>query len=83
MALLNSRALKREATPPMSDKVAKKDIVRKNHLGQNVVVVPKGQLIPDGLELERGEGETKKDDAPLENKASEGRPSPKPAAKNA
>jgi hypothetical protein len=77
MALLNTRALKREATPPMSDKVAKKDIIRTNHLGQRVVVVPKGQVIPDGLELQAGEGGVKKDVAPLENKAGEGQPTPK------
>lgn len=61
----------------MSDRVAKKDIVRQNHLGQSVVVVPKGQLIPEGFELEKGEVETKKETAPLENKATEGRPTPK------
>jgi hypothetical protein len=81
MALLNSRALKREATPPMAGRIAKKDIVRTNHLGQSVVVVPKGQPIPDDLELQKGEYEAKKDDAPLENKASTGRPVPKATAK--
>jgi hypothetical protein len=61
----------------MSDRIAKKDIIRTNHLGQRVVVVPKGQPIPDGLELERGEDQEKKDPAPLENKAATGRPTPK------
>jgi len=73
-----------EAKPPMSDRVAKKDIVRRNHLGQNVVVVAKGQEIPEGLRLEKGEAtETKKETAPLENKADAGRPMPKVPSKSA
>ena len=65
----------------MSDRIAKKDILRRNHLGQTVVVVPKGQLIPEGFELEKGEDEAKKDTARLENKANSGRPTPKSTTK--
>jgi hypothetical protein len=62
----------------MSDRVAKKDIVRTNHFGQRVVVVPKGQKIPAGLTLERGEGgDEAKQAPPLQNKAAAGRPTPK------
>lgn len=50
MALVSSQSLKKEATPEMSDKVAKEDIVRENEAGQQVVVVPKGQPIPDDLD---------------------------------
>lgn len=67
----------------MTERVAAKDIVRTNRLGQRVVVVPKGQPIPEGFELEKGETETKKETAPLQNKADEGRPTPKAAQKNA
>jgi hypothetical protein len=85
MALINSRALKREATPPMaarSENLAAKDIVRRNHLGQNVMLVAKGQPIPDHIEdvtdEERG---VKKQTQRLENKAGAGRPTPKSARK--
>lgn len=63
--------------------LAAKDIVRRNHLGQNVLVVPKGQPIPDHIEdvtdEERG---VKKKNERLENKASTGRPTPKSTSKS-
>lgn len=34
----------------MSQKIADKDITQRNELGQNVLVVPKGQPVPDDLE---------------------------------
>lgn len=34
----------------MSEKIAKEDIVKENAAGQQVVVVPKGQPIPDDLD---------------------------------
>lgn len=50
--------------------LAAKDIVRRNHLGQNVLVVPKGQPIPDDLEdVTEAERGTKKKTEKLENKA--------------
>jgi hypothetical protein len=86
MALINSRALKREALPPMASNqnLAAKDIVRRNHLGQNVVVVPKGQPIPEDLkdvtDSERG---VKKQTQQLENKAGTGdQPRPKATSKS-
>jgi hypothetical protein len=82
MALLNSRALKRDATPPMTGKIAKKDIIRVNSYGQTVVVVAEGQPIPDGLDLEPGEATSEKKAKPAENKAAEGRPTPKAPAKS-
>jgi hypothetical protein len=82
MTLINSRALKRDARPPVSKNVAAKDIVRRNHLGQNVLVVPKGQPIPDDLkdvtDEERG---VKKKAERYENKAASGRPTPKSSSK--
>ena len=61
----------------MTGKVAKQDITRRNHLGQMVVVVPKGHPIPEGLEVEPEQAEAKKDQERVENKAHEGRPTPK------
>jgi hypothetical protein len=68
----------------MGTNLAAKDIIRRNNLGQNVVVVPKGQPIPDDLEdvtaAERGE---KKKAQQLENKAGTGdQPRPKSASKS-
>lgn len=83
MALLNSRALKREATPPMSKNIAAKDIVRTNHLGQTVVIVPKGQPIPEGFKVTDDEKGSKKAPAASENKAAEGRPTPKSSGPSA
>lgn len=34
----------------MTQKIAEKDLTRRNALGQNVVVVPKGQPIPEGFD---------------------------------
>lgn len=34
----------------MSDKIAKKDIVKENEIGQQVVIVPAGQPIPEDLD---------------------------------
>lgn len=81
MALLNSRALKREMNPVKTPNVAAKDIVRKNDIGQHVLVVPKGQPIPEGLEVTDEERGVKKKVERLENKASEGRPTPKSTSK--
>lgn len=82
MALLNSRALKADMTPPKGENLAAKDIVRRNHLGQNVVVVPKGQPIPADLEdvTDEERGQKKKTER-YENKADKGRPTPKAARK--
>ena len=32
------------------ERIAEQDIVRRNELGQNVVIVPKGQPIPEGFD---------------------------------
>lgn len=55
----------------MSDQVAAEDIVVRNEAGQSVVVVPKGQRIPEHL---LPKPKTKKVGGPAENKA---RPAPK------
>jgi hypothetical protein len=82
MALINSRALKRENTVANTQNIAAKDIVRRNHLGQNVMVVAKGQPIPahlkDVTDEERG---VKKQAQRFENKAGTGQPTPKAARK--
>ena len=49
----------------MTDQVADRDITRRNHLGQTVVVVPKGQRIPAHL----AEAEGRAIHAPAEDKA--------------
>ena len=49
MALITSDTYYREVQ--MSDRIAKEDIVQKNALGQNVVVVAKGDLIPAGVDV--------------------------------
>jgi hypothetical protein len=81
MALLNSRALKRDARPPMSGKIATKDIVRENALGQTVLVVAAGQPIPEGFRTREDEAEEAKKAPHVLNKAAEGRPTPKSARK--
>jgi hypothetical protein len=67
---------------PKGQSLAARDIVRRNHLGQNVVIVPKGQPIPadlkDVTDEERG---VKKQSQKFENKAESGRPTPKAARK--
>lgn len=50
MALIHSQAMKKEAAPVADQKVAKEDIVVQNEAGQNIVVVPAGQPIPDDLD---------------------------------
>jgi hypothetical protein len=45
-------------------------------------VVAEGQPIPDGLDLEPGEATSEKKAKPAENKAAEGRPTPKAPAKS-
>jgi len=81
MALVNSGYVKE--TPRMSDKIAKEDIVRENANGQQVVVVPAGQPIPEDLDAaveqtvgirqasneEVDEARGKAQAAPAENKA--------------
>jgi hypothetical protein len=64
-----------------SPNLAAKDIVRRNHLGQNVMLVAKGQPIPDGLDVTDEERGVKKQTQKLENKAESGRPTPKAARK--
>lgn len=81
MALLNSRALKREMNPVKTQNIAARDVIRKNHLGQHVLVVPKGQPIPDDLEVTDEERGVKKKTEQYENKASSGRPTPKSTSK--
>jgi hypothetical protein len=39
----------------MTGLVAAKDIVRRNHIGQTVVVIPRGQPVPKGLAVEPDE----------------------------
>ena len=53
--------------------LAAKDIVRKNEIGQHVLVVPKGQPIPEGLDVTDEERGVKKQPERLENKAAERR----------
>lgn len=65
----------------MGQNLAAKDIVRRNQIGQNVVVVPKGQPIPEGLEVTDEERGVKKRVERYENKAAKGRPIPKAAVK--
>lgn len=42
----------------MSEKIAKEDIVVRNELGQNVVVVPKGQPIPKDFDEDEAAART-------------------------
>lgn len=49
-------------------KIAEKDITRVNDLGQNVVLVPKGQPIPEDLDLTGSTADTKARE-PVEDKA--------------
>lgn len=51
----------------MSDQIAKEDITEVNELGQTVVLVAKGQPIPEGLVPKKPAA--KKVSAPAENKA--------------
>ena len=72
MTLITSQSLKQEAPVSNSENVAARDIVRRNSFGQNVVVVPKGQPIPDSIEdvTDEERGVEKKKARPTENKAS-------------
>jgi hypothetical protein len=79
MALVTSQVV--SDGQKMSSTLAAKDIVRRNHLGQHVVVVPKGQPIPEGLEVTDTERGIKKMPERLENKASRDRPIPKATSK--
>lgn len=67
MSVISSRSLTGEGVP-MSDQIAKADIVEKNAAGQYVVLVPKGQPIPARL-VEQEKPAAKKVAAPAENKA--------------
>ena len=40
-----------------ADRVVGCDVIRKDHLGGNIVVVPKGQGVPDDVELTMRERE--------------------------
>lgn len=51
MALISSQSLKGGTNMADSQKVATEDIIEKNENGQNVVVVPAGQPIPDGVDV--------------------------------
>lgn len=53
----------------MSDKIAAEDITEVNDLGQTVVLVAKGQPVPEHLLPARKAASAKKVDAPAENKA--------------
>lgn len=55
MTLISSQTLKESQR--MTDKIAEEDITEVNALGQTVVVVPKGQPVPEGV------------DAPAQDKA--------------
>lgn len=65
MALITSQIVKEAVR--MSDQIAEQDIVEVNDLGQTVVVVAKGQPIPEHLVPKRSAA--KKVAAPAENKA--------------
>jgi hypothetical protein len=65
----------------MSKNIAAKDVIRRNDLGQMVLVVPKGQPIPDGLKVTDEERGVKKVVERHENKAATGRPTPKSSSK--
>lgn len=80
MTLINSRSMKVDMSPK-GQNLAARDIVRRNHLGQNVLVVPKGQPIPDGLDVTDEERGVKKQTERYENKAAAGRPTPKSSGK--
>ena len=71
MTLITSQSMKQEATVAKGESIAARDIVRRNSFGQNVVVVPKGQPIPDSIEdvTDEERGTEKKKGAPAENKA--------------
>jgi hypothetical protein len=82
MTLINSRALKQDRRPPMAAlNIAAKDVIRRNDLGQMVLVVPKGQPIPEGLKVSDEEKGVKKARETHENKADTGRPTPKSSSK--
>lgn len=49
MAVVSSASFNREVQ--MTDRVAKEDIIVRNDLGQNVVVVAAGQPIPEGVDV--------------------------------
>jgi hypothetical protein len=68
MTLITSQTLKQEVH--MSDRIATEDIVEKNENGQNVVVVPAGQPIPDGVDVPKSKSEaTPADEPAVEDKA--------------
>jgi hypothetical protein len=53
MTLITSFTAKgHELMAKKAEKIAEEDIVVRNELGQNVVVVPKGQPIPDDFDEE-------------------------------
>lgn len=54
MALINSRSLRGEREAPVAEKkLADKDITVKDAVGRTVVVVAKGQPIPDDLDARK------------------------------
>jgi len=59
----------RQEGDTMSEKIAEKDITRRNELGQTVVLVHAGMPIPDGLDLTGSSADVKAVSAPPENKA--------------
>lgn len=77
MTLISSQTLKGESMAAKTPDIAARDIVRRNHLGQNVVVVPKGQPIPEDVDATDEERGSKKKTERFENKADSGRPTPK------
>lgn len=59
MAVVNTLTLRREIA--LSERIAKEDIIEVNDLGQSVVVVPKGQPIPESVKApEEKKTETKR-----------------------
>lgn len=67
MGLVRSTTVKEVV--PLSDTLAKEDIVVENVHGQNVVVVAKGQPVPKDLEAYTEKLTAKAVAAPAENKA--------------
>jgi hypothetical protein len=63
------------ASPDDTGLVASRDIIRRNAIGQTVVVVPAGQPIPAGLKWEPGEATPA---PPRAGQAQRDRPRPKP-----
>jgi len=71
MALISKHTLTARKDAPMADKTASEDIIIENGYGQQVVVVPAGQPVPDNIdELKARTADAGKQmDQPAENKS--------------